>query len=182
MISVMFATQIQGVTQGSEESPEARYAWATQWSIPPAELWNTVSGSYFGTTMRSESTPYWGRTGRSEGWETTRQGFRNFNLTGWHLGVIPCILLLSLPMWMFFSRKSSSSQVPLDAKQANTPHLNPLPQGERKPQGGNPVLPLPQGERNGGENSRKVCLASPPLPSGERAGVRVLLVATSVQK
>lgn len=106
MLSIMFATNIQGVTQGSEETPAARYAWATQWSIPPAELWNTVSGSYFGTTMRSETAPYWGRTGRSEGWEKTKQGFRNFSLTGWHLGVIPCILLLALPVWLFRTRHS----------------------------------------------------------------------------
>jgi hypothetical protein len=96
MISVMFATQIQGVTQGVGESPEARYAWATQWSIPPAESWNMVAGNYFGSSMRSETSPYWGRLGRTEGWERTQQGVRNFSMTGWHLGVVPCILLIGL--------------------------------------------------------------------------------------
>ena len=96
MISVMFATQIQGVTQGVGESPEARYAWATQWSIPPAESWNIVSGNYFGSSMRSETSPYWGRLGRSEGWEQTKPGTRNFSMTGWHLGTVACILLLGL--------------------------------------------------------------------------------------
>jgi len=108
-LDLTFTTTVQGVTQGTEETPAARFAWATQWSIPPAELWNTVSGSYFGTTMRSDTTPYWGRMGKSEGWEKTKQGFRNFSLTGWHLGVIPCILLLALPLWMILTRKMALS-------------------------------------------------------------------------
>ena len=100
-ITSIVGTQIQGVKQGTEESPDARYAWATQWSIPPAEIWNTVSGNYFGSSIRSETSPYWGRIGRSDGWETTHQGFRNFAMTGWHLGVVPCILLTALFIYMF---------------------------------------------------------------------------------
>lgn len=96
MISVMVATQIQGVTQGSAESSEDRFAWATQWSVPPEEMWNTVAGDYFGRSMRSAESPYWGRIGRDAHWEQTHQGFRNFTMTGWHLGVVPCILLLAL--------------------------------------------------------------------------------------
>ncbi len=94
-IGVMFATQMQGVQQGSDEDPAQRYAWATQWSLPPEEAWNLVSGTHFGTTARSQEAPYRGRMGRSPGWETTKQGFRNFSLTGHHLGVVPSILLLT---------------------------------------------------------------------------------------
>jgi hypothetical protein len=94
-IGVMFATQVQGVQQGVAEDRAERYAWATQWSLPPEEAWNLVSGTYFGTTSRSADAPYRGRMGRSPGWETTRQGFRNFSLTGHHLGVVPSILLLT---------------------------------------------------------------------------------------
>ncbi len=104
-ITGIVGTQIQGVKQGTEESPAARYAWATQWSIPPSEIWNTVSGSYFGISMRSERYPYWGRMGQSEGWDTTHQGFRNFNMTGWHLGIVPCILLIALFIYMFKTRR-----------------------------------------------------------------------------
>ena len=46
----------------------------------------------------------------------------------------------------------------------HTPHLSPLPQGERKD---GTLLPLPSGERAG------VRVDFPPLPSGERVGVRV---------
>lgn len=95
-ISTIFSTQIQGVTQGAIESREERYAWATQWSVPPEEMWNMISGSYFGRSTRSAESPYWGRMGRDANWEQTRQGFRNFCMCGWHLGVVPGIFLLAL--------------------------------------------------------------------------------------
>lgn len=95
-LHVMFATQIQGVRQGAAEDPSARYDWATQWSLPPEETWNLVAGTFFGTTMRSEAAPYRGRIGRTPGWEKDpRRGFRNFSLTGHHLGVVPSALLLA---------------------------------------------------------------------------------------
>ena len=35
--------------------------------------------------------PYWGRMGRSAGWESTRQGFGNFKLENQYLGAIPLV-------------------------------------------------------------------------------------------
>ena len=95
-INVMFSSQIEGVTQGSSESPESRFNWATQWSLPPEESWNIVSGTYFGNSIRSETAPYWGRMGRDANWEKTGKGFRNFCMTGWHMGAVPALLLFTL--------------------------------------------------------------------------------------
>lgn len=94
-IGAMFSTQIQGMQQGASEDPASRYEWATQWSLPPEEAWNLVSGTYYGTTARSQEAPYRGRMGRSAGWEPGRPGYRNFALTGYHVGVVPVILLLA---------------------------------------------------------------------------------------
>ena len=96
-LGVMFATQIEGVQQGAAESPQARYDWATQWSLPPEETWDLVAGTFYGASMRSTTAPYRGRLGRTPGWspDQPQRGFRNFALTGYHLGVIPSILLLS---------------------------------------------------------------------------------------
>ncbi|MCE9613634.1 MAG: YfhO family protein [Lentisphaerae bacterium] len=88
------ATTIEGVTQG--DSAAERYAWATQWSIPVAETWDIVAGSYFGASMSHPDVPYWGGIGRSEGWEQTHQGFRNFRMSAWYAGVVPSLLLLTL--------------------------------------------------------------------------------------
>ena len=35
--------------------------------------------------------PYWGRTGRSAGWETTHNGFMNFRLESVYIGILPLI-------------------------------------------------------------------------------------------
>lgn len=116
-IGTMFSTQIQGVTQGTSETREDRYAWATQWSVPPAEMWNTVAGNYFGCSMRSENSPYWGRIGRDLQWDQTHQGFRNFTMTGWHLGVVPCILALVLVglLWRRRDERDKDGLLPGDA-------------------------------------------------------------------
>lgn len=95
-VGLMFQTQIKGVTQGMAEDPQARYDWATQWSVPKAETWDFVASSYFGTSMHSEKAPYWGGLGRSAEWDTQHKGFRNFKLTGWQFGVAPSILLVAL--------------------------------------------------------------------------------------
>ncbi len=92
----VLATNVQGVTQGADDDPAARYAWATQWSLPKAETWSMVSGTYFGSTMHSARAPYWGRVGRDAQWDQAGQGFRNFTLTGWGMGAVPALLLLAL--------------------------------------------------------------------------------------
>lgn len=104
-IGTMFATQIKGVTQGSSESADQRYAWATQWSIPPAEMWNALTGDYFGQSIRSADSPYWGRVGRDAGWDTTHQGFRNFSMSSWHIGIVPGVLMLAMAVLTFRRRK-----------------------------------------------------------------------------
>ena len=93
-IANISSTTIQGVTQG--ESSAERYAWATQWSIPPGETWDIVAGSYYGTTMSNPALPYRGGIGSSEGWAQTHQGYRNFRMSAWYVGVIPSVLLLAL--------------------------------------------------------------------------------------
>lgn len=95
-VGLMVRTQVAGVSQGAGDSDAAaRYEWATQWSLPKAESWSIVSGTYFGAGMSSEKAPYWGRVGRSQGWTPGSDGFRNFTLTGWGLGAVGSLLLLA---------------------------------------------------------------------------------------
>ncbi|TAN35806.1 MAG: hypothetical protein EPN23_10420 [Verrucomicrobia bacterium] len=119
-ISTMFATNVQGVTQGTSDLAEERYAWATQWSIPPQEMWNAISGSYFGRSMRSEDFPYWGRLGRDAQWEQTHQGFRNFSMCGWHWGVMPAVLILALFVILLLRRGAPTD----DTQSARTASKN----------------------------------------------------------
>ena len=44
-----------------------------------------------GWRIGDEKGPYWGKLGRSEGWERTRQGFMNFKLESVYVGVLPLL-------------------------------------------------------------------------------------------
>jgi len=101
IINTMLATRVLGVTQGSGENRADRYAWATQWSLPKSETWSLIACDFHGASSRSPDSPYWGRMGRTEGWEQTRQGFRDFRLAGYAVGVTPVMLLMILWLYLF---------------------------------------------------------------------------------
>lgn len=78
----------------SSSADEKSYEWATQWSLPVNETWSLIACDFHGVSSRSESNPYWGRMGRSAGWEEQHQGYRNFKMAGYSLGTVPFILIL----------------------------------------------------------------------------------------
>lgn len=103
-IGSLFATQVVGVSQGVDESPSARYEWATQWSLPKIETWSLVAPDFHGASSRSTKSPYWGRMGQSAEWKTSKQGFRNFRLGGYAIGVVP-VIFLTLLLCFLINRK-----------------------------------------------------------------------------
>jgi hypothetical protein len=103
-VSSMFKTNIQGVTQGAQQTAEARYEWATQWSLPKAETWSLIAPDMHGASSRSQTSPYWGAMGRSAGWEQTHQGYRNFRLAGYAVGSVAAVLFLLILPQLFRPR------------------------------------------------------------------------------
>jgi hypothetical protein len=85
-----------GVTQGVQETAEQHYNWATQWSVPIEESWEFVAPTWFGSSMRSDGAPYWGSNGRDKSWTPEKpEGYRNFRMTGWHVGTAAFVLFLA---------------------------------------------------------------------------------------
>ena len=76
------------------ESPEAHWAYITQWSQPPEESLDFIAPGWTGWRSGYDRGPYWGRMGRSEGWEQTRQGFMNFKLETVYVGAVPLLFAL----------------------------------------------------------------------------------------
>lgn len=78
-LSTLVATQVRGVAQLEQEgwSREARWAWATQWSLPKVEILSVVVPGLFGYRM---DTPgggdYWGRGGSDPAWDAYLAGDR----------------------------------------------------------------------------------------------------------
>ena len=85
---------VKGSAQMQTESKQAKWDYVTQWSFPPEEMIAFVAPGYTGWRSGEPEGPYWGRMGRSSGWEQTRQGFQNFKLENTYLGLIPVVFAL----------------------------------------------------------------------------------------
>ena len=76
---------------------QEQWIFATNWSLPPEETIEFVAPGIFGTWTGDRSRPYWGRLGRSAGWNEAnpdRGGFFNFRQHLVYLGSIPVALAL----------------------------------------------------------------------------------------
>ena len=81
-----------GVTEvPNDENPAARWAYLTQWSQPPGESLDFIAPGWTGWRSGDDQGPYWGKMGRSEGFEQTGQGFMNFKLENVYVGVVPLL-------------------------------------------------------------------------------------------
>ncbi len=89
-----YATNVKGVASVSDENPQAKWEFCTQWSVPVDETIDLIAPGYTGWRSGEPEGPYWGRTGQSANWDQTRQGFMNFRLESIYIGAIPVVLAL----------------------------------------------------------------------------------------
>lgn len=75
----------------SYQSPEQKYQFATDWSMPPEEILEFVAPAVYGYENRHPEGPYWGRLGRTPGWEDNRQGLVNLRQHTLYMGVISLV-------------------------------------------------------------------------------------------
>ncbi|MFH1476701.1 MAG: hypothetical protein ABIH24_04300 [Verrucomicrobiota bacterium] len=92
MMFVAYVFNVKDVASMQAESPQEKWNYVTQWSWPPDECIDFIAPGYMGWRSGEPAGPYWGRMGRSAGWEQTRQGFMNFKLENQYLGIIPILL------------------------------------------------------------------------------------------
>ena len=100
-----YKSNVQDAAGAQQESPAAKWDFTTQWSWPPEECIDFIAPGYMGWRSGEEAGPYWGRMGRSSGWEQTKQGFMNFKLENMYLGIIPVLLALFAVLWSVMRRK-----------------------------------------------------------------------------
>jgi hypothetical protein len=100
---------VKGVAEmqaGNKQQKQAKWDYVTQWSLPPEETIDFVAPGYTGWRSGEADGPYWGRMGRSPGWEQTGQGFQNFKLDNIYLGFIP----VTLAFFALFSCRRSKNR------------------------------------------------------------------------
>jgi hypothetical protein len=106
------AAKGSGVTESTDAQTSAeRWAYITQWSQPPDESLDFIAPGWTGWRSGDEQGPYWGKMGRSEGWEQTRQGFMNFKLENVYVGAIP-LLFAVLGLAAAFRRRRDDETAP----------------------------------------------------------------------
>ena len=114
--------------QNGDEAAKAQEKWifATNWSLPPEETIEFVAPSFFGTWTGDRNHPYWGRLGRSAGWDAAhpdRGGFFNFRQHIVYLGAIPFALALFAAAAYFSTRRKPAT----DAAEKQPAYLADVP-------------------------------------------------------
>ena len=75
--------------QQSTEGKEARYDWATQWSLPKIETLRVIIPGLYGYRMDTpRGGQYWGRVGEQPGWTPGNPGFARYSGSGEYAGVL----------------------------------------------------------------------------------------------
>ena len=85
-------------------SAEASWDWATQWSLPASETLSLAVPGFHGASSRSDDAPYWGRLGRTPGWQPGSPGWRHFKLNGYFIGTAAAALLFLLAFEVLLGR------------------------------------------------------------------------------
>lgn len=89
-----YTQNVKNTAQVQTESPQEKWEYMTQWSWPPEETISFIAPGYTGWKTGDPEGPYYGRMGRSAGWEQTGQGYMNFQLDSLYLGFIPIAFAL----------------------------------------------------------------------------------------
>ncbi len=98
-----YKSRVKDTVQTQLQTPQQKWDYMTQWSFPPDESLAFIAPGYTGWRSGEADGPYWGRMGRSAGWEKTHQGFRNFKLENMYIGVIPIAFAVFA---LFFCKRS----------------------------------------------------------------------------
>jgi len=103
-----YQLNVKGITSVSQETPEQKWNFVTQWSWPPEECIDFVAMGFMGWRSGEADGPYYGRMGRQAGWEKTGQGFRNFKLENQYIGAIPIVLAVLAGLLAWQSRRQKA--------------------------------------------------------------------------
>jgi len=97
--------------EASEDKPKdkkAEWIFATNWSLPPEEVLEFVAPCVYGIETADRRGPYWGRLGRTLGWEEHKQGLMNLRQHTVYMGAIQLMFALLAVVWVSRRRTALS--------------------------------------------------------------------------
>lgn len=107
-----FTESLPGRENVAGQSREAKWEFATNWSMPPEEALEFLAPCVYGAQTGAPDAPYWGRLGQSMRWPETRQGLMNLRQHTVYLGVLQMVFAayaIIFALWR--GNKSSESKV-----------------------------------------------------------------------
>lgn len=85
----------QESSKGADAEARAKWIFATNWSLPPAETLEFAAPGLHGLDSGNPRGPYWGALGRTDGWSADSPGgFFNYRQHSLYLGAVPCGMAL----------------------------------------------------------------------------------------
>lgn len=86
------------------KTAEEQWEFATNWSLPPEDIAEFVAPCLRGIETGDPNGPYWGRLGRTLGWEAHRQGLRNLRQHTVYVGVLQLLFAAYAVAWVLGRR------------------------------------------------------------------------------
>jgi len=103
-----YGVAVKGVSVMEDEDPREKWNYITQWSWPPEESIDFIAMGFMGWRSGNPDGPYWGRMGRTTGWEDTGRGFRNFKLENQYIGAVPLVFAVFALCMAWWRRRTGS--------------------------------------------------------------------------
>ena len=115
-LSSLIGSQVEGITRlQKQQTPEEKWVWATQWSLPKTEILRVAIPGLYGYRMDSPNGGnYWGSVGADPNFEKSRQGSPRMSGSGEYAGIL--VVLIALWALVESFRKKNPVFTPLEKK------------------------------------------------------------------
>ncbi|MEO5367547.1 MAG: hypothetical protein H7831_14575 [Magnetococcus sp. WYHC-3] len=159
-IRVVIGEQITGrkaqitstsTVDASATTPEAaaqkkreKWIFATNWSLPPADMAEFIVPGIFGNDSFQPPYPYWGALGRPYGWEPGQRMMPNYRQHTVYLGVLPvCFAFFAVLLWWRTRRGSGVGMVEQEGQTGGLSAVARAKAGPALPVRDDPLVDVP---------------------------------------
>ena len=97
-------------TGSQEDAKKSEWEFATNWSLPPEEILEFCAAGIFGWQTGDPNVPYWGRTGRTLGWEQHHRGLMSLRQNAHYLGLLQWVFAIYAIAWAIRAGRRAATE------------------------------------------------------------------------